>query len=81
MAQRNVGLMGQYAGFVTRAVAILIDILIVVVSVMVITASISLPLDFFPRRQHADLPGHIERPFAAARLGRDARDCCAPPST
>jgi predicted flap endonuclease-1-like 5' DNA nuclease/uncharacterized RDD family membrane protein YckC len=47
MAQRNVGLMGQYAGFVTRAVAILIDILIVIISVLVITASISLPLDFF----------------------------------
>ncbi len=47
MAQRNVGLMGQYAGFVTRAVAIMIDILFVVVSVLVITAAITLPLDFF----------------------------------
>jgi len=47
MAQRNLGLMGQYAGFITRAVAIVIDILIVIVSVLVITASISLPLDFF----------------------------------
>lgn len=47
MARRNVGLMGQYAGFVTRAVAIVIDILIVIVAVLVITASISLPLEFF----------------------------------
>ncbi|MFZ1771015.1 MAG: RDD family protein [Caldilinea sp.] len=47
MGQRNVGLMGQYAGFITRAVAIIIDILIVIVSVLVITASITLPLDFF----------------------------------
>ena len=47
MAQRNMGLMGQYAGFVTRMVAIIIDILIVIVSVLVITASISLPIDFF----------------------------------
>lgn len=47
MAQRNLGLMGQYAGFVTRAVAIVIDILIVIVSVLVITAAISLPLNFF----------------------------------
>lgn len=47
MAQRNVGLMGQYAGFVTRMVAIIIDILIVIVSVLVITASISLPINFF----------------------------------
>lgn len=47
MARRNMGLMGQYAGFVTRMVAIIIDILIVIVSVLVITASISLPIDFF----------------------------------
>ena len=40
-------LMGQYAGFVTRAVALVIDILIVIVAVLVISASISLPLDFF----------------------------------
>ena len=47
MVQRNIGLMGQYAGFVTRAVAIIIDILIVIVAVLVLTASISLPLNFF----------------------------------
>lgn len=47
MATRNVGLMGQYAGIVTRGVALLIDILIVVVSLVVINVSIRLPLDFF----------------------------------
>lgn len=47
MVQRNPGLMGHYAGFVTRAVAIIIDILIVVVSVLLLTAAITLPLDFF----------------------------------
>jgi predicted flap endonuclease-1-like 5' DNA nuclease/uncharacterized RDD family membrane protein YckC len=47
MAQRNPGLMGNYAGFVTRGAALIIDILIVIVSVLVITAAISLPLSFF----------------------------------
>ncbi|MCB0066892.1 MAG: RDD family protein [Caldilineaceae bacterium] len=41
------GLMGQYAGIVTRGVALIIDILIVIVAALVINASISLPLDFF----------------------------------
>jgi len=41
------GLMGQYAGIVTRGVALIIDILIVIVAVLVISASLSLPLDFF----------------------------------
>lgn len=41
------GLMGQYAGIVTRGVALIIDILIVIVAVLVIGASLSLPLDFF----------------------------------
>lgn len=47
MVQRNLGLMGQYAGFVTRAIAIIIDILIVIVTVMVLTAAIRIPLEFF----------------------------------
>lgn len=47
MTTRNVGLMGQYAGVVTRGIALLIDIVIVVVSVLVITLMIKLPLDFF----------------------------------
>ncbi len=47
MTTRNVGLMGQYAGVATRGIALLIDILIVIASVVVIGAAIRLPLDFF----------------------------------
>jgi len=47
MVTRNVGLMGQYAGIVTRGIALLIDILVVVALLVVINVSIRLPLDFF----------------------------------
>lgn len=47
MAPRDQGLMGQYAGMITRAVALIIDILIVIVAVLIISAAITLPLDFF----------------------------------
>ncbi|GIK71343.1 MAG: hypothetical protein BroJett021_03310 [Chloroflexota bacterium] len=47
MATRNVGLMGQYAGIVTRGIALLIDILIVVLLLVIINVSIRMPLDFF----------------------------------
>jgi uncharacterized RDD family membrane protein YckC len=47
MATRNVGRMGQYSGFVTRAMALIMDLLIIMVTVAVINAVIALPLVYF----------------------------------
>jgi uncharacterized RDD family membrane protein YckC/predicted flap endonuclease-1-like 5' DNA nuclease len=47
MAMRNQGLLGQYAGIVTRGVALIIDILIVIVISLIISAAVMLPANFF----------------------------------
>lgn len=41
------GLRGQYAGFVSRAVAFIGDLLLIVILIIVINASLRLPLDLF----------------------------------
>ena len=41
------GKLGMYAGFVTRAVALMLDIVLIVVAVLVINALIGLPVAFF----------------------------------
>jgi uncharacterized RDD family membrane protein YckC len=46
-AMRNRGMLGQYAGFVTRAVALIIDMLIVIALTLVVYWSIRLPVVFF----------------------------------
>jgi|GEM_PF-496276 len=43
----NRTLVGQYAGFVTRAVGLIVDILVVIVTIFVLYWTISLPLIFF----------------------------------
>ena len=47
VANPRSGNMGMYAGFVTRAVALMLDIVLVVVAVLVINALIGLPVAFF----------------------------------
>lgn len=47
MATSNRALLGQYAGFVTRAAALIIDMVIVSVAVIVINWVISLPVTYF----------------------------------
>lgn len=47
MVSRPKGLQGQYAGFVTRAIAFVVDILIVVAIMAVVNGAIALTLDFF----------------------------------
>ncbi len=47
MARINRTLLGQYAGFITRGTALIIDIVIVSVSVIVINWMISLPVTYF----------------------------------
>ncbi len=47
MATRNTALMGHYAGFITRAGALLMDIVIVIAAVTIINAVIALPFTFF----------------------------------
>ncbi|MBK8051176.1 MAG: RDD family protein [Anaerolineales bacterium] len=47
MARSNRGLIGQYAGFFSRAVALIIDIILISVSVILINALIALPVTFF----------------------------------
>ncbi len=47
MAMRNQGLLGQYAGIVTRGVALIIDILIVIIIPLLISAAVMLPANFF----------------------------------
>ena len=49
MATRNPTLLGQYAGFVTRAAALIMDIVIIIAAVFIINAVIALPLVFFLR--------------------------------
>lgn len=44
---RNRGMLGQYAGFITRAVALVLDILIVMTIMFVIYWSVRLPMAFF----------------------------------
>ena len=46
---RNNTMLGYYAGFVTRAAAILLDMVIIIAAIVVINAVISLPLAFFLR--------------------------------
>lgn len=47
MARSNRGLIGQYAGFFSRAVALIIDIILISVGVILINALIALPVTFF----------------------------------
>ena len=47
MAMRNQGLLGQYAGIVTRGVALIIDIMIVIIIPLLISAAVMLPANFF----------------------------------
>ena len=47
MATRNTALMGHYAGFITRAGALLMDIVIVIAAITIINAVIALPFTFF----------------------------------
>ena len=47
MATRSTALMGHYAGFITRAGALLIDIVIVIAAITIINAVIALPFTFF----------------------------------
>ena len=44
---RNRGLLGQYAGFITRAAALMLDMLIVMAIIFVIYWSVRLPMAFF----------------------------------
>lgn len=44
---RNRGLLGQYAGFVTRAAALMLDMLIVLTIIFIIYWSVRLPMTFF----------------------------------
>lgn len=44
---RNRGLLGQYAGFITRAAALMLDMLIVMAIIFVIYWSVRLPMVFF----------------------------------
>ncbi len=46
-ASKLKGLQGQYAGFVSRAIAFVLDILIVIAIIAVINGTIALTLDFF----------------------------------
>jgi uncharacterized RDD family membrane protein YckC len=46
-ADHNASQMGMYAGFVTRAVALMIDIAVITVAVIAINALIGLPVSFF----------------------------------
>ncbi len=46
-ASKLKGLQGQYAGFVSRAIAFVLDILIVIAIIAVINGAIALTLDFF----------------------------------
>ena len=41
------GLQGQYAGFVSRAIAFVGDLLVIIVALIVVNATIQLPLEFF----------------------------------
>ena len=49
METRNIGRMGQYAGFVTRATALIMDIVIIMVTIAVVNALIALPIEYFLR--------------------------------
>jgi len=44
---RNRGLLGQYAGFITRAAALMLDMLIVMAIIFIIYWSVRLPMAFF----------------------------------
>ncbi len=47
MATHRYGLQGQYAGFVSRAAALVMDIVILIIGVIIINWLIALPLTFF----------------------------------
>ena len=47
MATRSTALLGHYAGFVSRAAALLMDILVVIAAITIINVVVALPLSFF----------------------------------
>lgn len=53
---KDKGLIGQYAGFVTRAGGLIVDILIVIIIVFVANLAIVLPLEFFLNLDLASCP-------------------------
>jgi hypothetical protein len=68
MAVKPKGLLGQYAGFVTRAIGLVTDVLIVIGVIAVINGSIALILELFLDVQVAACPA-VEWQF-------DWRACC-----
>ena len=55
MAMRNPTLLGQYAGFVTRAAALIMDIVIIIAAVVYHQCSDCPAPGFFPAGRRADL--------------------------
>ncbi len=66
MTRINRTLLGQYAGFITRGAALIIDIVIVSVSVIVINWMISLPVTYF---LNIDIQQCVQTPEAYGFIG------------
>lgn len=65
---RNRGLLGQYAGFITRAAALMLDMVIVIGIIFVIYWCVRLPMAFFFDLDPATCTSSIKLPNAGQRI-------------